>query len=250
MARELLYGAVIPMETAFITPGASWAGRSRKRGGRAAFTLVEAVVALTVFGIGLSGVYLTNAQLMRMLARSKETMAARQAVQARMDQIRSLRFPDLASPAFVSGTLLANGVAGDALASDTKLMLPQLKERVTIHALGDRLFSDATGRLATAPLRVGETASELSTVAPAPPLAFVATGTTAGAWVPPAAAFPRIEVLRTGNGATATSALVTSASLAAYPQVRVDVEISWLDLLGKTRTQMSSTVVAKQLVPR
>src|SRR4051794_7586656 len=103
------------METVFKKERGNAAARVQHRCARAAFTLVEAVVALTVLGIGISGIYLTNAQILRMLARSKETIAARQSLQARMDQVKSVRFSDLANSAYVSGTLLANGTAGDAL---------------------------------------------------------------------------------------------------------------------------------------
>jgi Tfp pilus assembly protein PilV len=216
-----------------------------RRGGCAGISLLEAVIALSILAVGLSGIFATNAQVLRMLGRSKETVAARQVIQGRLDRVRAATYQDVATPAYISSMLLPPGAAGDAVSSDSTRVLNGLTENVIIHALGQRLFTNAAARTAATPLRVGETASQLDAVAPATPTAYTATGTSAGAWTL-ATAFPRIHVRRTGTGSTASVAVLSSSDLRNYPQLRVDVQVSWTDAGGRARSQMSSMVLSKQ----
>jgi hypothetical protein len=80
------------------------------------WTLTEAAVALGLLGIGLSGIFVANSRVLTQLRSIKQTAAATQALQERIDQVRRATWNDLTSSAYLRDSVLNTAsVAGGAL---------------------------------------------------------------------------------------------------------------------------------------
>jgi hypothetical protein len=213
----------------------------------AAVTLIETVISLGVIVIGLGGLFATSAHCYTMLRRSKEIVAVRENMLSRLDALRTLSYSQLAKSSYLSPTFIPAGAAGDATPfGPTTQGLYNLKETITIYALGSHLFSSDADRSNATPDKADEFASQIDQVAPAAPLTFKAASTTKGDWTRQVAnALPYIQLTRTGSGAGSTVLVNTSGDLTTYAQLCVDVAYTWTDSKGVGRTQVGSTIISK-----
>jgi len=86
--------------------------RPRTRG----WTLTEAVVALGLLGIGLSGIFVANSRVLTQIRSMKQTSAATQALQERIDQVRRAKWSDVTSSTYLRDNVLnVPSTAGAAL---------------------------------------------------------------------------------------------------------------------------------------
>jgi Tfp pilus assembly protein PilV len=91
----------------------------------AAWTLIEAVVALAVLGLGISGVLAINSRVLSQLRSTRQTTAATHALQERMDATRRATWLQLTDVTYLSRTIL--GIPAAAAAE-----LPNLIEEVEV----------------------------------------------------------------------------------------------------------------------
>ena len=100
---------------------------TRPPAGYSGWTLTEAIVALALLGVGLSGIFVANSRVMTQIRSIKQTTAATQALQERVDQVRRATWNELTSSAYLQSSILNTpSTAGSAL--------PNLVEEVDIGA--------------------------------------------------------------------------------------------------------------------
>lgn len=247
------------------TRGAAKPRSSRQS--KAGVTLVETVVSLMIILIGLGGLFGTSARSFTLLRRSKEVVAIRECLLTRLDGIRALSFAEVARPApptstttststattqtgSLSTNLLLAGTAGDPTPFGVTLSgVKNLKETVTVYALGAQLFSNDAQRNNATPDYADEIASQFDDPAPAPPTTYKANSTTKGDWTKQVAgALHYYQITRTGSGAAATITIdkgTSNGDLSDAPLLRVDVAFTWQDSNKITRTQVGSTLVSR-----
>ena len=93
----------------------------------AGWTLVEAIVALGVLGLGISGILVINSRVLGQTRSTRQTTAATHALQERMDATRQASWTEISDTAYLSGTLLASASAAGA-------KLPGLVEEINVVA--------------------------------------------------------------------------------------------------------------------
>ena len=76
-------------------------------GRRAGSTLLETIVAMTVVTIFLSGLHLTNSQVMAQVRASVESSAALRVLTGRTERVRAATWSQITDPTFLQSTLLA-----------------------------------------------------------------------------------------------------------------------------------------------
>ena len=99
-------------------------GQGRKRA-QAAFTMLEAAVASAIITVVLSGLFVLQSDMIRMLSASTETANASTHLQARVEQVRLANWSQLVDPNWVQSSLLNS-------APDADLNLPGLSETYTV----------------------------------------------------------------------------------------------------------------------
>ena len=98
-----------------------------RKAGRFAWTLTEAVMALALLGIGLSGIFVANSRVLTQLRSIRQTSIATQALQERVDQVRRATWNDLTNSTYLRDKVLAQpSTAGSGL--------PGLVEEIDIGA--------------------------------------------------------------------------------------------------------------------
>lgn len=97
----------------------------RRTTGVDGFSLVEAMVAVAVIGIALGAMMTLNGQQLRMVKVSRDTNAASLYQQERIEQLRQVRWPDLASASYIADTYLnerpASRAALDRISEQIKI---------------------------------------------------------------------------------------------------------------------------------
>ncbi len=101
------------------TPSAS---RHRARSG---FTVLEAAFASAIVTVVLSGLFMLQSNMMRMLSASTETTNASAHLQTRVEQVRLANWPQLTNPGWVQANLLKTP-------TDADVNLPGLSETYTV----------------------------------------------------------------------------------------------------------------------
>ena len=211
-------------------------------------TMVETVVSLCVVLIGLAGLFASSAQSFALLRRSKEVVAIRQDVLARIDGVRALSYAQLARSNYISTTLMPSGTAGDPSPFGmTTNGMKNFTETITVYGLGALIFADDASRQSTTPDWPGEYGSQFSDPAPAQPKTYRANSIAPGDWtLQVAGALPYTQVTRSGTGASATTTVVTAGDLTTdsrISQLRVDITYTWTDSNNVSRTQVGSIIV-------
>ena len=92
---------------------------------RRAFTVLEAAFASAIITVVLSGLFVLQSNMMRMLASSTETTNASAHLQTRVEQVRLANWSQLTDPNWVQGTLLHNP-------TDADVNLPGVTETYTV----------------------------------------------------------------------------------------------------------------------
>ncbi len=83
---------------------------------RSGSALLETMIAMTIVTIFLSGLHLTNSQVMSQVRGSLESSAALRVLGGRAEQVRAATWSEINDPAFLQTTLLAGAPdCGDAL---------------------------------------------------------------------------------------------------------------------------------------
>lgn len=78
-----------------------------------AFTILEAAFASAIITVVLSGLFVLQSNMMRMLAASTETTNASAHLQTRVEQVRLANWSQLTDPTWVQGTLLKSPTDAD-----------------------------------------------------------------------------------------------------------------------------------------
>ena len=90
-----------------------------------AFTILEAALAAAIVTVVLSGLFVLQSNMMRMLNASTETANASTHLQTRVEQVRLANWPQLSNPDWVQTTLLKSP-------TDASVNLPGLAETYTV----------------------------------------------------------------------------------------------------------------------
>ena len=114
-------------------PKARESGHFRRRQVEGGFGLVEAMVATFLVATVVGALFLSDSQILRMLRFQKETVAATQHFQERMEQIRSIGFSQVADAVYLTDP--ANKIFGVDTKSEGSLQSPL--EKATISAYPD-----------------------------------------------------------------------------------------------------------------
>lgn len=101
--------------------------RRLRRMSQGAFTVLEAAVAAAIVTLALSGLFVLQSDMMRLLSSSTETTNASAHLQTRVEQVRLGNWSQLTDPNWVQGTLLKNATEAD-------VNLPGLSETYTVTA--------------------------------------------------------------------------------------------------------------------
>jgi hypothetical protein len=220
----------------------------KTRAANAGITLVETVVSIVIIALGLGALYMSSAQSFALLRRAKEIVAAREVILSRIDDLRALSYAQLANSSYVSANAMQSGAAGDASPfGSTTNGMRNFKETVTVYALGSQVFSNDSARINATPDSAQEYASQVDSVAPAAPKTYKSNSTTAGDWTLQVAnALPSYTIIRTGTGTNAALSVTTAGtgSVGAWPQLRLDVNLTWTDSNNVARSQVASTIVS------
>jgi type II secretory pathway pseudopilin PulG len=213
-------------------------------------TLVETVVSLMVILIGLAGLFASSAQSFALLRRSKEIVAVRDDLLARLDGVRALSYAQVARSDSLRDKLMPTGAGGDPTPFGmTTSGMRNFTETITVYGLGSQLFFSDAARQAATPDWKDEYASQISDPAPAQPKTYKANSTAQGDWTEQVAnTLPYIQLTRTGYGAAAATTVVTPGDLTAdtrIVQLLVDVVYTWTDSNNVARTQVAILIVAK-----
>jgi Tfp pilus assembly protein PilV len=94
------------------------------RGDGAGFSLIETVTAMIVVVIGFAALYALCSQCLRVLSCGRQTIAAKQSVQDRTEQLRSSSWTQLTNPTYVQGCM--------SIPTDSGASLQNASESVTI----------------------------------------------------------------------------------------------------------------------
>src|SRR5439155_4373207 len=89
--------------------------KNRSKRPQSGTTLAEAVVATAIIGVFFGTIFELNAVCLRYIDGSKESVAALQGVQDRVEALRNLAFTDLTNATFVQ-TLMATPANGSDFA--------------------------------------------------------------------------------------------------------------------------------------
>ena len=92
---------------------------------RRGFTILEAAVAAAIVTVVLSGLFILQSNMMRMLNASTETANASTHLQTRVEQVRLANWPQLTDPNWVQTNLLKSP-------TDADVNLPGLTETYTV----------------------------------------------------------------------------------------------------------------------
>jgi Tfp pilus assembly protein PilE len=76
------------------------------RRGAAAFTLIDQLVAVAIVSGFFAALYALNAQCLYLLNSGRQTTAAQQALQDRMEQLRSLRWSQVTDSAYLAASVM------------------------------------------------------------------------------------------------------------------------------------------------
>ena len=89
--------------------------------------MLETIIAMTIVAIFLSGLHLTNSQVMSQVRASLESVAALRDLSSRSEQVRASTWSQITDPNFLQGTLLS-------VAPDSTGELGNLVETIEITA--------------------------------------------------------------------------------------------------------------------
>ncbi len=96
-----------------------------RHGAQRGFTVLEAAVAGAIVTVVLSGLFMLQSNMMRMLSSSTETTNASAHLQTRVEQVRLANWPQLTDPSWVQANLLKSP-------TDADVNLPGLSETYTV----------------------------------------------------------------------------------------------------------------------
>ena len=91
------------------------------------FTLVETTLAIAMLGLFIAMLMVMNSNILGLLRNSKDNVAASQALQERVEQMRIANWLQITDATYLSGTLFA--APGDSAAT-----LPSAAEKITVSA--------------------------------------------------------------------------------------------------------------------
>lgn len=74
----------------------------------AAFTLTETLIALAIGTIAIGGAMSINSQQLRLVKATRDASAASHSLQERIEQVRTVTWPEITSPTYVSQTLFSS----------------------------------------------------------------------------------------------------------------------------------------------
>lgn len=174
-----------------------------------AFTLVEVAVAVAIAAIFGVAAFATNERLLLMLRAQRETTAASQMLQERMEAFRGIYYTNLASTATTGTTSPATMTAADIIQTVT----------TSEAQLGSGLTETVkiTGYLTT----TGGAG-------------YPSDGSNYNQWT------------RSGGSTTATLASPSNSTLAtSYDLIQLDIKLSWTSANGRPRNREITTVVGK-----
>lgn len=102
-------------------------------------TLIETVVAATLIAAFFAAIFEVNAVCLRYIDAAKESVAALQGVQDRVEQLRNLGFSSLTSPSYMATTQPTPAPSGSrpaslTLPSDSSDLAARVTETVTVSA--------------------------------------------------------------------------------------------------------------------
>ena len=103
---------------------------------RSGFALVEAVVSMALIGVLLGCAFTTDAQVLRILKRGKESSHATQVIQERVEQLRTSLWEEVTDPAKLANIPVP--------ATATAVNLPEVTETITVEPLVNPLNLSAT----------------------------------------------------------------------------------------------------------
>jgi type II secretory pathway pseudopilin PulG len=92
-----------------------------------AFTLAEVMVAAGVLGLLLAAVGAAGGSILGLLSAQKQTVAASQAIEERVEQLRGVTYSKLTTPAYLQNSVFNTDTVSQAT-------LPNLVETLTINA--------------------------------------------------------------------------------------------------------------------
>lgn len=161
----------------------------RRRRARWAFTVLEAAFAGAIVTVVLSGLFVLQSNMMRMLNASTETANASAHLQARVEQVRLANWPQLTDPVWVQANLLKSPTSAD-------VNLPGLSETYTV-APYQSPSSDAPAVLPPPPFTVTRQANGKLSVSPAGYNASAALSTQEMLQVDLSITFPSLGRTRT-----------------------------------------------------
>lgn len=81
--------------------------RSRRRWALAGVTLAEAMVSLSLLALGYAGISMTNTTCLHIVRRQRETVAAGQLLQERMEQMEAAGFSNITDGTQIMGRVLS-----------------------------------------------------------------------------------------------------------------------------------------------
>lgn len=102
----------------------------------AGFALVESIVSMALIGVLLGCAFTTDAQVLRILKRGKESSHATQMIQERVEQLRTSLWDEITDPAKLANIPIP--------ATATSVNLPEVTETITVEPLVNPLNVSAT----------------------------------------------------------------------------------------------------------